>query len=54
MRRPSEKGVVTIARVLEGIILIPHSLSYKPCFLALKSNPKPSKRLHLHAHETPD
>jgi Magnesium chelatase, subunit ChlI len=56
LRQPQEKGVVTIARVLAGIILIPHSLSYRPrpCFLALKGNPKPTKRLHLHACETPD
>ena len=46
-------GVVTIARVLAGIILIPHPLSYRPCFLALKSNPKPTKRFYLHACKTP-
>jgi magnesium chelatase family protein len=54
LRQPLEKGVVTIARVLAGIILIPHSLSYKPCFLELKRNPKLTKRLHLHAHATSD
>ena len=54
LRQPLAKGVVTIARVLAGIILIPHPLSYRPCFLALKSNTKPTKRLHLHARETPD
>jgi predicted ATPase with chaperone activity len=54
LRQPQEKGVATIARVLAGIILISPSLSYRPCFLALKSNPKPTKRLHRHVRETPD
>jgi magnesium chelatase family protein len=50
LRQPLDEGVVTIARILVGIMLTPPTL-LRPCLLSLQSNPKPEKRLHLHARE---
>jgi len=53
LRQPLENGVVTISRMLGGM-LIPHPTLLRPCIPSLESKPKPDQRFHLYSTEAPD